>query len=242
MKKNQIALFVVAMAAAIPLAVFGDGEITATASPVRVDMRTGVVAGVVGAANLRYSPDWAATNASVRMEFISGSTTNVIKTGSVGEEGTLVWSQPDAAVSTYRLLLWTMQNGAAVGAPISAFVSFGFQSASAALAVADTRTNSLQQAVYAGGPVNLAYSTAWAADASAINISAVKLSGRGGTAEVTNAMFSAVADAEGRTAMSGVSAGWWRLLCQATDSSGNVLLEYLTDEFRQKGGFVLNVR
>ena len=235
-------MLVVTMAAASRLAVLGDGEIAATAEPVSVDMRAGRVSGVVGTANLRYSPLWAATNASVRIEAVYGGTTNVIKTGVVDEEGVFAWTQPDAANPVYRLLLWTMRNGVAVGEPLSAFVSFGFRSAAESATVADTRTNSLALVVGSGAPVGLTYSTEWVEDASAIEVCSVRLSGREGTPLATNMMFSAAADAEGVTPMRGVGRGWWRLLCRLTDSSGGILDEYLTGEFQRKGGFVLDVR
>ena len=57
----------------------GDGELIAVADPISVDLRTGNVSGVIGAANLRYSPGWKAENASVRIESVLGSTTNVLK-------------------------------------------------------------------------------------------------------------------------------------------------------------------
>ena len=237
-----IYMLVAAMAAATGSVVFGQNGISATAEPVPVDLRTGVVCGAIGVADISYSPRWADANASIRIESVSGSSTNVIKTGAVGEEGRFLWAQPDAAIATYRLLMWTVRDGVAVGEPLSAHVSFGIQSAAGAAVTADTRTNSLQLALSAAAPVSLSYSTAWEDSAVSLAIDAVRLSGKGGTATGTNTIFSAVADAEGKTVMCGLAPGWWRLACRLVDSSGGTLAEYLTDEFKRKGGFSLSVR
>ena len=50
------------------------------------------------------------------------------------------------------------------------------------------------------------------------------------------------ADAEGDTPLRGAGRGWWRLLCQIKDEQGDTLLEYLTDDFKMPGGFILIVR
>ena len=231
-----------AVVAAARIDAFADAEATATAAPVSVDLRTGHVVGAFGAASLRYSPLWVATNASVRIETVAGTVTNVIKSGAVGEEGNFAWTQPDAANPLYRLLMWTVRDGVAVGEPLEARVSFGLRTASGIVTAADTRTNSLELAAWSDAPVNLAYSTAWAEGAASLEIDAVRLSGRGGAPVATNAMFSAAADAEGVAPLRGAGKGWWRLLCRIFDSSGGVALEYLTGEFRRKGGFVMYFR
>ena len=58
----------------------------------------------------------------------------------------------------------------------------------------------------------------------------------------TNDVFSAAADAEGDTPLRGAGRGWWRLLCQVKDEQGDTLLEYLTDDFKMPGGFILSIR
>jgi hypothetical protein len=74
-----------------------------------------------------------------------------------------------------------------------------------------------------------------------VAISAIQLSGKGGAATATNSVFMATADAEGMTFPRGIGMGWWRFLCQLKGEDGGTLLEYLTDEFRMPGGFVLIV-
>ena len=238
-KMNRILLMT--FAAAVSVIARGDGEITGTASsPVSVDLRTGFVAGALGTANIRYSPRWTDNAASVRLEAVSGGVTNVIKSGTAGEEGIFAWTQPNANQSVYTLLQWTLLNGTPVDEPLSAKVSFGIQSATPAVTAADTQADSLQKAVDAGN-ARLVYDTAWGTNAAAVTLKAVRLSGAGGNAVATNEIFSAVADAKGTTTLKGVSPGWWRLLCQETDALGNTVLEYVTGVFRRKGGFILSV-
>ena len=239
---KNLFLSVFALSAAAALSAKADGEMVATADPIPVDMRTGVVLGVVGTANLRYSPYWSAENASIRIETVAGAVTNLVKAGSLDEEGVFTWTQPDADVPAYKLLLWTIQDGVAVGEPLTALVSFASRSLETAVAAVDTRADSLRLVAEAGGKVNLAYSTAWAEDASSVAISAIKLSGRGGEETATNAIFAAVADAEGAVSMSGVEPGYWKLRYLATDADGAALLEYVTGEFKRKCGLVFAVR
>ena len=239
---KRIFRFVAVLVVATGLVAFGEDGISATAESVSVDLRTGIVCGAVGVADLSYSPRWADANASIRIEFVNGNSTNVIKTGVVGEEGHFLWTQPDVAITTYRLLMWTVRDGASVGEPLSALVSFGLQSAAGTAVTADTRTNSLQLALSAANPVMLSYSTAWEDSAASLTIDAVRLSGKGGTATATNAIFAVAADAEGKTPLRGISPGWWKLLCRIKDSSGDTLAEYLTDEFKRLGGFTMSLR
>ena len=104
----------------------GDGELIAVADPISVDLRTESVLGVVGAAKLRYSPSWSSENGSVRIETVLGSTTNVIMTGGLKEEGEFIWAQPDADIPAYKLLLWTLSDGQWKNEPIpDRFVSDG---------------------------------------------------------------------------------------------------------------------
>jgi hypothetical protein len=132
--------------------------------------------------------------------------------------------------------------GQEIGTTLVRDVSFGVSSSPSVAVFADSRTNSLQEVVAAGRVDNLAYSTAWATNAASVTISAVMLSGKGGTPASTNSFFMAVADAEGRTSMRGVGMGFMRLLYIVEDASGETLLEYQTDEFKKKGGFFLIVR
>ena len=99
---KNLFLSVFALSAAAALSAKADGEMVATADPIPVDMRTGGVWGVVGTANLRYSPYWLAENASIRIETVAGAATNVVKVGSLNEEGVFTWTQPDADVQIGR--------------------------------------------------------------------------------------------------------------------------------------------
>lgn len=220
----------------------GDGELIAVADPISVDLRTESVLGVVGAAKLRYSPSWSSENGSVRIETVLGSTTNVIMTGGLKEEGEFIWAQPDADIPAYKLLLWTLSDGVAIGEPLTAIVSFGFKSDETATTEVDSREDSLRLVAEAGDKVNLAYSTGWAEDSSSVTISAIRLSGRNGDETGTNTIFSAEGEGFGATEMTGIVPGYWKLLYRALDSGGNVLLEYVTCEFKRKAAFVLTVR
>lgn len=220
----------------------GDGELIAVADPISVDLRTENVSGVIGAANLRYSPGWKAENASVRIESVLGSTTNVLKIGDINEEGVFTWTQPVADTPAYRLLLWTLSDGVAIGEPLTAIVSFGFKSDETATTEVDSREDSLRLVAETGDKVNLAYSTGWAEDSSSVTISAIRLSGRNGDETGTNTIFSAAGEGSGATEMTGIVPGYWKLLYRALDSGGNVLLEYVTCEFKRKAAFVLTVR
>ena len=219
-----------------------DGELIATADPIPVDLRTGSVLGVVGAAKLRYSPSWSSEDGSVRIETVIGSTTNVIMTGGLKEEGEFIWAQPDADVPAYKLLLWTLSGGVASGEPLTALVSFGFRSEESVSTEIDSRADSLRLVAEAGDKVNLAYSTRWAEDSSSVTISAIRLSGRNGDETGTNTIFSVEGEGFGATEMTGIVPGYWKLLYRALDSGGNVLLEYVTCEFKRKAAFVLTVR
>ena len=71
---------------------------------------------------------------------------------------------------------------------------------------------------------------------------AVQETTAGGEETATNAIFAAVADAEGAVSMSGVEPGYWKLRYLATDADGAALLEYVTGEFKRKCGLVFAVR
>lgn len=198
-----------------------------------------------------YSSSWAAaTNipgayvvlSKTEMLGRSVETTDALLTGSEGGEGVYALSVEDCGERCVRLTHEVRASGGAVVSTLTSDIAFAYQSEGDTTFMADSRTNSLQEVVDAGAPVNLTYSTAWATNAAAVSIKAVQLSGFGGVPVATNEMFSAAADAEGVAAMRGPGRGWWQLLCRITDGSGDTLLEYLTDEFGMKGGFTLTVR
>ena len=241
-KRLMTVLCVTAAAVAMPCAALGEDAVVGTAaSPVAVDVRTDRVVGAVGTAAVRYSPLWTTNGASVSLEAVSGGVTNVLLSGTDDAEGTYILSQPTGGDPMCRLQLRTFLDGRTVGEVLSATVSFGVRSGAGTASVADTRTDALQQAADAGA-VRLSYDTAWATNAAAVTLKAVRLSGQGGAAVATNGIFSAVAAASGSAVMRGVGKGWWRLLCHVTDASGDVLLEYSTAEFCRKGGMIISFK
>ena len=200
----------------------------------------------VGQADIGYSPKWGGvTNegAYVVLQKVVAGVTNTVATFAADAESSYSYapSNEDSNFVKFIHRVYSL-GGVEIGEPLVSDIAFGYRSADGTVFMADSRTNSLQEVVSAHDPVNVAYSTAWAANAASVSIKAVELSDRGGTPVATNVMFSAVADAEGVAQMCGVGRGWWRLLCQVTDGSGDTLLEYLTDEFKMKGGFTLTVR
>ena len=227
-------------------AVFADTSVTASAEDaIAVDVRTDECR-TVGQAVIGYSPSWGGvTNAGayVVLQKVVGGVTNTVDTFAADAESFYSYMPGDGDSSFVKFIHRVYSSGGVeIGEPLVSDVAFGVRSNEGAAFMADSRTNSLQEAVSAGNPANLAYSTAWAANAAAVSIKAVRLSGQGGESVATNDMFSAAADAEGETALRGVGRGWWRLLCQVTAGSGDVLLEYLTGEFKVKSGFTLTVR
>ena len=222
---------------------------TGTSGQIRLDSRMPRQA--LSPCYIAYSPSWAAmTNlpgayvvlCKTEMTGRSGESKTTLLTGSYGVEGVYTLSVEDCGERCVRLTHEVKTSGGAVVSALTNDIAFAYQSEGAPTFIANSRTNSLQEVVDAGAPVNLTYSTAWATNAAAVSIKAVQLSGSGGVPVATNEMFSAVADAEGATSMRGPGRGWWQLLCQITDGSGDTLLEYLTDEFWMKGGFTLTVR
>ena len=211
---------------------------------IAVDVRTEVCR-AVGQADIGYSPKWCGvTNAGayVVLQKVVGGVTNTVATLDADAEDEYRYTFSGEASPFIRFIHRVYSSGGVeIGEPLVREIAFGCRSAEGAAFAADSRTNSLQEVASARAPVNLAYSTAWAANAESVSIKAVILSDRGGAPVATNAMFSAAADAEGVTQMRGVGRGWWRLLCEVSDGSGDVLLEYLTEEFKMSGGFLMSV-
>jgi hypothetical protein len=139
-------------------------------------------------------------------------------------------------------LLWTLSDGVAIGEPLTAIVSFGVKSDETATTEVDSREDSLRLVAESDGKIKLSYSSEWAEDSSSIAISAIRLVGKNGAETCTNTIFSAEGEGSGVTEMTGIVPGYWKLLYRALDSGGNVLLEYVTCEFKRKAAFVLTVR
>lgn len=242
--------FVVCLSACVLLSAAVVAETaTGTSSPIRLDSR--MPRQSLSQCDIVYSSSWAAaTNipgayvvlSKTEMLGRSVETTDALLTGSEGGEGVYALSVEDCGERCVRLTHEVRASGGAVVSTLTSDIAFAYQSEGDTTFMADSRTNSLQEVVDAGAPVNLTYSTAWATNAATVSIKAVQLSGFGGVPVATNEMFSAAADAEGVAAMRGPGRGWWQLLCRITDGSGDTLLEYLTDEFGMKGGFTLTVR
>ena len=243
-KMYLLALASAAMAASPLVSVRGESVVATAESTIAVDVRADACR-AVGSAEIGYSPSWCGvTNAGehVVLQKVVDGVTNVVATFAADAEGECQFSVAGEASPFVRFIHRVYSSGGEeIGDPLVRDVAFGFRSGEGASFAVDSRTNSLQEAVGSRAPVSLAYSTAWATNAAAVSVKTVRLSGRGGIPVATNSIFLAAADAEGETQMRGVGHGWWRLLFQATDGSDNVLLEYLTDEFKMKGGFILGV-
>ena len=198
---------------------------------------------------LRCSPDWCTGGTNV-----SGATYSLLAVTAPDTPQAATSSVPVSVASAegdvsysssgyVRFIMKAEVAGATVGETLVSDVSFGVAGAANAATCADSRTNALQEAIYASGAVDLTYSTRWADNATAVTLSAVKLTGRGGTAIATNELFTASGmDAEGLACLNGGGKGWWRLLCQVMNDTDGVLLEYQTSEFYRRGGITMNFR
>ena len=237
------ALLSVAGAIAATSAV-ADEPVTAWADDVTVvdacDFRA-----ALGTVSLRCSPKWCtdAEGAEYSLSVVTDPGSANAVTSSVPVSAATVEGDVAYAGRGYvRFILKASVEGAEVGEALVQDVSFGLASAPGAAIVADSRAASLQEAMNASGTANVVYSTDWADGAAAVSVSEVILAERGGAATATNSLFSAQADAEGTAPVYGLAAGWHRLLFRAVDGDGETLLEYLTDEFRVKGGVMLLIK
>ena len=230
-------------------AAYADSATATAAATFAADTRSGTIRAISPCA-VEYSPSWSGVadeGAYVVIEKVEHDgmpnvATSVVATCAADAEGGCAYAVSDGDERCVRLVHRVYSSGGEeIGEPLVRDVAFGYQSAAGAAFAADSRTNSLQETVSARKGVNLAYSTAWAANTASVSIKAVRLSGRGGAPVATNALFSAAADAEGSTPLGDVGIGWRRLLYRLADGSGNTLLEYLTDEFRMPGGMLLMV-
>lgn len=231
----------------VACAVVAHGEtISAEAVAVAVDTRSGT-ARVLSPNDIGYSPSWCGVvneGAYVVIEKVEhaetpNAVTSVVTTCAADAEGAYSYSLDADGEPCVRFIHRVYsEEGNAIGDPLVRDMAFGFSSNEGSAAAVDCRANSLREAA-GSGAVSLAYSTAWATNAASLAISAIRLSGEGGAETATNEVFSVEADAEGATPMRGLSHGWWRLRFYAVGDADDVLLEYLTDEFKMPGGFVL---
>ena len=199
--------------------------------------------------DVEYSPAWcgAASDGSyvviekVEHAGMYNAVTSTVTTCVADAEGAYSYSVGSGDEPCIRLIHRVYSSGGVeIGSPLVRDVAFGVPSSPGTAAFADCRAESLRETVASGATANLTYDTAWATNAAAVTISAVKLTGQDGAETATNTMFAVAADATGVTRLSGLSAGWWRLLCRIDDSGGDSLIEYTAGDFKIKGGFIIS--
>jgi len=231
-----------AVAAATPMAANADDAVTAWADDVAqvdsTEFRT-----VVGTAAVRCSPKWLSSEAgaSYSLSVVTNPGTTSEATSTVGAASTTEDDVDYAGSGYVRFVLKVSVDGVEVGETLVQDVSFGVVSDSCAPIAADSRAASLQERIRTAGAADVAYSTEWASGTESVSVSVIGLSGKGGDATGTNMVFSTSSAAEDYAAVRGLDPGWWKLLYRAVDSSGATVLEYVTDEFRARGGLVLSV-
>lgn len=221
--------------------------VTATApSAIKVDVRGGTAV-ALSPAEIGYSPAWGGvTDNGAYVELLkvedpdtANAVTTTVTTCAANAEDNYSYT-----VGAERIVRFIHRvhaaGGAEAGETLVRDVAFGWRGVAADIAVADTRVTSLREAVAAsvskGGHVSLTYDTDWATNGApaSVAIKALALTGEGGTVRTTNSVFTAAADAVGEAPLTGIGTGWFRLLCQVSDASGNPLLEYATGEFLLK--------
>ena len=237
--------------AALGTVAMADAETaSATAAKIAVNTCRGEIR-TVAPTDIEYSPLWGGvTNegAYVVIEKVEhagmfNAVTSIVTTCAVDAENAYSFSPGEEDSPCVRFIHRVYDDGGTeIGTPLERDVAFGVMSSPSSAVRADSRTNSLQLAASERLPISLAYSTEWTTNVASVAISVISLSGEGGEGLATNTVFSAVADAEGSTPLCNVGIGWRRLLYRLADSSGNTILEYLTDEFKKPGGLILTVK
>jgi hypothetical protein len=224
-------------------------SVTGTAAAgIAVDVRDDVCRRACPAP-IGYSPKWGDvtdSGAYVKIEVVenadgSSPSTSVLATLAADAEGSVTYSPGESGVANVRLVhrVYSSSN-VEIGTPLIRDVAFGTFSEAQATTMADTRTNSLQEAVSAaartGTPVEVTYSTRWATNGvpATVTLKARRLNGQGGAVTGETSFFAAQADAEGETPLRRVGSGWMRLVCQVADAEDATLLEYVTDDFLLK--------
>ena len=199
---------------------------------------------------VEYSPAWCgdvAEGAYVVLEKVEhagthNAVTSVVTTCDADTEGAYSYSVGSGDEPCIRLIHRVYSSGGTeIGMPLVRDVAFGVPSSPGAAAFADCRPESIREIVAAKGTANLTYDTAWTANASAVTISAVKLTGESGSEITTNTIFTAAADAYGETPLRGLAPGWWRLSCRIDSEGDDSLLEYSAGDFRIKGGLIISI-
>lgn len=250
MKKRLMIIGAAAMVAAsatLPLAAAAETASATADTPIAVDTREGEQR-AVSPKDIEYSPDWggvSAEGAYVVLEKVEhagthNAVTSVVTTCDADTEGAYSYSVGNGEPCVRLIHRVYSSGGVEIGSPLVRDVAFGVPSSPGTAAFADCRAESLRETVASGATANLTYDTAWATNAAAVTISAVKLTGQDGAETATNTMFAVAADATGVTRLSGLSAGWWRLLCRIDDSGGDSLIEYTAGDFKIKGGFIIS--
>lgn len=246
--KDKIVLCAAAAMVGLPLvSARGESIVASAESTIAVDMRGGICH-MASPASIEYSPKWCGvTNAGayVVLERVVHAgepyaTTNTLATLSADAESSYSLAVGDERCARLVHRVYSA-GGEEIGEPLVRDIAFGYSSAPGAVFAADGRTNSLQLAAKAHRPIAVVYSTAWATNAAAVAVDAVRLSGKGGEPVATNSVFATSADAAGTTALPVLEVGWWKLLYRLTGESGGTLLEYHTDEFRMPGGFIISL-
>ncbi len=221
---------------------------TSTAAPIAVDVDGGPIR-TIAPRDIGYSPRWGGvTDAGAHVVILkvehagtANAVTSVVANCTADAEGVEALTVVDGGEHCFRLIHRVYDaNDAEKGKPLVRDVSFGYASAALPDVFADTRENSLEEAVATTArtksPVMLTYDTAWATNGTPddVTVMAVRLTGEGGAAVGTNAFFSAAASAKGEAPLRRVSPGWMRLVCRVADTQDATLLEYVTDDFLLK--------
>ena len=246
MKKLLMMIGAAAVCAATPPALAETASATANAS-IAVDTRDGEQR-AVSPKDVEYSPAWCGVvsdGAYVVIEKVEhagmyNAVTSTVATCAADTEGACSYSVGDGEPCVRLIHRVYSSGGTEIGTPLVRDVAFGVPSLPGAAAFADCRPESLREIVAAKGTANLTYDTAWTANASAVTISAVKLTGEGGSETTTNTMFTVAADASGETRLRGLSRGWWRLLCRIDGTGEESLLDYASGDFKIKGGLIIS--
>ncbi len=131
------------------------------------------------------------------------------------------------------------KDGVEIGEALIRDVAFGVASTPSTAAFADSRTNSLQVAVDAGGAFDLTYDTQWGTNVASLTIAAVKLDGDSAT---TNTILDVNAYAVGVKRLAGVGSGLWRYYCTLYGAAGEIIGTPLVAGYFRKPAFLMLIR
>jgi hypothetical protein len=131
------------------------------------------------------------------------------------------------------------KDGVEIGEALVRDVAFGVASTPSTAAFADSRTNSLQVAVDAGGAFDLTYDTQWGTNVASLTIAAVKLEGDSAT---TNTILDVNASAVGGKRLAGVGSGLWRYYCTLYGAEGEIIGTPLVAGYFRKPAFLMLIR